>query len=142
MSGEYHNGDLQRLHERIDDLDGKFDEWVIDLSKDFREMSVSLGKLETAMNLQPGPRQRPCEQLKTHLETHKQSRQLWQRPLVGMIVHLFELALVAAVTLVIARALAGHGVKEDVTTAGQEITQQAAAQALHQGRIPAAGRND
>lgn len=125
----YRNGDLQRLHERIDSLDNKIDDRLNKMAERQTRMAVALGTIETTLKLMPAPPElpdRPCRELSEHLNNHRETRRLWQSPIVGMLIHLFELALVAALTYVIAAALTASEPKSRVGTPPQaKITQPA-----------------
>lgn len=79
--------DISKVHSRLDDL---VEEQTLS--------RIAIGKIETHLKLMPAPKPRPCKELQDHIETHKESRRLWQKPIVGMLIHLIELGLVAVVT--------------------------------------------
>ena len=94
----YHDGDIQRLHQRIDSLDSEISDKLTDLAGDHSDLSISVGKIETRLELAPKPSPRPCQELATHLAEHKEARSLWQRPFVTALVHLAELGFIALLT--------------------------------------------
>jgi hypothetical protein len=99
---EYSNGDIQRIHERIDSMESNLNERLNDLSGDLGNAAVAIGKLETRLELAPKPPARPCTELTLHLNQHTATRRLWQQPAVSTLFHLVELALIGVLGLALA----------------------------------------
>lgn len=114
--------DISKVHERLDALvEGQ------------AQSRVAITRIETTLKLMPQPPARPCPEQKElrrdfdehiknrpcpdqkelrrefngHVRAHTEARQLWQRPIVAAVIHLLELALVAAVTYGIVRMNGG-----------------------------------
>jgi hypothetical protein len=99
---EYSNGDIQRIHLRIDELDKKMEDWMTDLCGDMKDAAVAIGKVETRLEMAPKPPARPCTELTLHLNQHTATRRLWQQPAVSTLFHLVELALIGVLGLALA----------------------------------------
>ncbi|HUV67605.1 MAG TPA: hypothetical protein VMW24_27175, partial [Sedimentisphaerales bacterium] len=86
--------DIGKVHSRLDTL-----------VEEQTKSRIAIGKIETHLKMMPAPQSRPCPQhlelkadFDSHIEIHKESRRLWQTPVVGMLIHLVELGTVALVT--------------------------------------------
>lgn len=77
--------DIRRIHNRIDNID-----------KRQQSHGEILARIDQYMSMY----KQPCEALVLHLEAHKETRKLWQQPIVRSIVHLLELGIVALLTWV------------------------------------------
>ena len=91
--------DINKVHERLDKLvEGQ------------TQSRIAIGEIQTTLKLMPKPASRPCPEHKQlrgefdeHIEIHKESRRLWQTPVVGMLIHLVELGTVALLTWLFVR---------------------------------------
>lgn len=118
--GEYSNGDIQRIHERIDELGKDLRDEMAESTKQVVNLCIAMGKVETKLSMLPAPARRPCSELKNHLEdhkdnkrpcpdltkhlaSHKEIRALWQKPLVSKLIDLALLAITFAVALGLGR---------------------------------------
>ena len=86
--------DISELHKRIDE--------VVEIVTDVR---VSQGKMETRLEMLVIPEipERPCQFLETHMKKHKETIQLWEKPLVRTVIDLVKMAIVAVVTWLFVR---------------------------------------
>ena len=88
--------DIKELHGRIDDM-------VTIQTK----TSIAVARIETKLNMQPAPPERPCKELVDHLEDHKETKKLWQTPLVKTIIDVAKMGLVAFFTWMFLRSKGG-----------------------------------
>lgn len=118
---EYSNGDIQRLHERIDTLQSDIQGQLRDGTNEIMNLTIAVAKIETKLSMTPPAASRPCTELKdhltdhkglvrpcrdleNHLADHKETRSLWQTPIVANIISLIRMGIVALITWAIVRA--------------------------------------
>jgi len=112
--GEYTNGDIQRIHDRIDELGANLRSEMKASTVEIVNLAIAMGKVETKLLLMPAQRARPCQELDIHLKdhkeikrpcpeltehlvSHKETRTLWQRPLVGALIDVAKILVVAGI---------------------------------------------
>jgi len=86
--------DINTIHRRLDSI---LEEQTLS--------RIAIGQIETTIKLMPLPQPRPCPQhielradFDEHIENHKETKRLWEKPIVGMLIHLIELGIVALLT--------------------------------------------
>lgn len=84
--------DVNAIHRRIDDL------VTLDTA-----LQVSIGRMEQRLQDLKIPQQ-PCQFIKKHLNNHKDTANLWQKPLVKTLIDLVKMGIVAAVTYLFVRS--------------------------------------
>lgn len=115
--------DIGKVHSRLDSL-----------VEEQTRSRVAIGRIETILQMMPPLPTRPCpehnelrkdfdehiegrpclehielqEDFDEHIETHRESKRLWQRPLVAAIIDLAKMAAVAGFTYLVLR-LNGRG---------------------------------
>jgi hypothetical protein len=125
MTGEkYTNGDIQRLHERIDTLQTDIHSQLKAGTAEIMNLTIAVAKIETKLSLTPPPALRPCTELTSHLADHRENkrpcpelsghladhkdiRSLWQKPLVAMIIDVVKLIAIFVGGMLIAKWGAG-----------------------------------
>lgn len=111
--------DISELHGRIDALDTKMDGRLGAVYERQGLLSISLAEIKATLKMQPPIPARPCAELtaaaaklnghvsefttvkikfEDHVAHHQDSKELWTKPFVGMLIHLVELAVVALLT--------------------------------------------
>jgi len=134
--GEYSNGDIQRIHERIDELGANLRIELAESTKQVVNLCIAMGKVETKLSMLPPQASRPCRELTEHLDDHKQNKRpcpeltehltshkeirfLWQKPLISKLIDLALLGIIAAVFFYIGHQKTEQPVKPRTTTTAQ-----------------------
>lgn len=96
---EVTKADIYEVHQRIDIM-------VTEQSK----TNVELAKIATKLDLLPQPPERPCHYydelrsvVRNHLDEAKETRKLWQTPIVKMTFDLVKMGIVALATYLFVR---------------------------------------
>ena len=77
MAAEVTKGDVERIHERIDDVNDKIDKTTDAVAK----MANSVTELTVILRERPRHNE-PCDSLKEHLKEHKDTEKTWKRIII------------------------------------------------------------
>ena len=97
--------DLTQVHTKIGQVHKRIDDIVTCNTA----IQISVAKIETKFEsftvpVIPDAPERPCEYIKEHLEDHKETVRLWQKPIVRTLVDLIKMAIVAMATYLFVRS--------------------------------------
>lgn len=93
--------DLTQVYSKIGEVHKRIDDIVTCNTA----IQISVAKIDTKFESFkiPEPTERPCEFIKDHLEDHKETVRLWQKPFVRTFVDLIKMAIVAGATWLFVR---------------------------------------
>jgi len=101
----------KEIYKRINDIDSKHDNnhkdtlmrlesyhaHIMEIVTTGAVLSERLKQIKAQMENLPQPESRPCDELKNHIQEHKESHTLWQRPFIsGIVGGLFALIVLFA----------------------------------------------
>lgn len=107
MAGEVGKDDVNRLHQRIDEMNNAI-----------TGLAVNVAKLGTVIERLPALPSRPCKDFQDHIQEHKSNQRDWRVMLIGLVGKAASYIAVAGVTYIIASAKAAPIVQATTQATG------------------------